>query len=104
MALKRTYARRKRERAEAGKAKVFREKPFGNKLLTQLYHAFMTLDGNFSYDNKMMDDLVVTLREEIGVLSLANQRNLNDDFRFWWFNEAPVPPIMKMTCDLPLLN
>lgn len=89
MALPQTFARRKRQRAEAGKAKVFREKPIGNKLLTQLYHAFGSMDAHFSYDNKMIDELVVTLREEIGVLSLTNQLVLADDFYLWWFSEVP---------------
>lgn len=89
MALPQTYARRKRQRAEAGKAKVFREKPIGKKLLTQLYQAFGSLDAYFGYDNKMVDELVVMLREETGVLSLTNQKELANDFFHWWFSEVP---------------
>jgi len=92
MALPQTYARRKRRRAEEGKAKVFRSKPLGKKLLTQLSHAFEAIDAQFSYDEKMIDELTVVLREEIGVLSLANQRELTKDFYGWWFSEQYIPP------------
>lgn len=92
MPLPQTYARRKQQRADAGKAKVFREKPFGQKLVTQLYHAFSSINEQFAFDNRMIDELVVVLREEIGVLSLANQSDPTKDFFGWWFTgEANVP-------------
>ncbi len=71
---------------------MFREKPVGNKLLTQLFQTFEVIDAQFSYENKMIDKLAVALREEIGVLSLANQRDLSKDFAVWWFNERQPYP------------
>jgi hypothetical protein len=87
LALPQTYARRKLAKTASGGAQIFREKPFGDKLITQLFQLFELLDATLKSDIGIIGSMTTMLRREMGVLSLANLSELKPDFRFWWLNE-----------------
>lgn len=88
MSLPMTYSRRKRLREQNGEAPVFRNRNFGNKLLTQIFQIISDLDVILGFEYRVSPDLVIYLRKERGVLSLNSGREFLDELRQFLLDES----------------